>query len=90
MPRVWNKRDQSVPADAVYVGRPTKWGNPFVLGKDGTREEVIRKYKAWLVSAAAPELLNEIVSELRGKDLVCWCAPLLCHADVLLKLANPE
>lgn len=83
MPRVWNKRDPNVPADAVYVGRPSKWGNPYVIGRDGTREEVIRKFRDHRAG-----LLG--VSELRGKHLVCWCAPKPCHADVLLELANSD
>jgi hypothetical protein len=68
----------------VYVGRPSKWGNPFVIGRDGTRDEVIAKYRAWIVDQPA---LLAALHELRGKDLVCWCAPERCHADVLLKLA---
>lgn len=83
MPRVWNKRDPNVPGDAVYVGRPTKWGNPFVIGKDGSREVVIAKYATYIVGRYTHKL-----HELRGKDLVCWCHPLPCHADVLLDLAN--
>lgn len=91
MPQVLNRKD--IPnselrrPDLVYVGRPTKWGNPFVVGKDGTREEVIAKYRAWLRNHPDLTLLL-IVKELRGKDLACWCAPEACHADVLLKLAN--
>ena len=80
--RVWNKREKGIPANAVYVGRPTKWGNRYVIGRDGTREEVIRKYEQWLAKSGLD------VTELRGKDLVCWCKPLACHADVLMKLAN--
>ena len=81
--RVWNKREKGVPANAVYVGRPTKWGNPYVIGRDGTRDEVIKKYEQWLRSKSGLD-----VTELRGKDLVCWCKPKACHADVLMKLAN--
>ena len=80
--KVWNKNDPRVPVDAEYVGRPTKWGNPFVIGKDGTRDMVIAAYRVWLESSGLD------VEELRGKDLVCWCAPERCHADVLLILAN--
>ncbi|MBB6469416.1 hypothetical protein HNQ96_005306 [Aminobacter lissarensis] len=69
----------------VYVGRPSKWGNPFVIGRDGSRAEVIAKYRAWLSSQ--PELLDAL-DELRGRDLVCWCAPHACHGDVLIELAN--
>jgi len=69
----------------VYIGRPSKWGNPFVIGKDGTRDEVIEKYRQWLLSN--PELLEE-VKELKGKILGCWCSPKKCHGDVLAELAN--
>lgn len=70
---------------ASISGGPSKWGNPFVIGRDGSREEVIEKYRAWLVSQ--PELLHAL-DELRGRDLVRWCAPLACHGDVLIELAN--
>ncbi|RWM69206.1 MULTISPECIES: DUF4326 domain-containing protein [Mesorhizobium] len=69
----------------VYIGRPSKWGNPFIIGRDGSREEVIEKYRAWF--ASQPELLDAL-DELRGRDLVCWCAPLACHGDVLVEFAN--
>jgi len=72
-------------ATQVYIGRPNKWGNPFVIGRDGSRAEVIAKYRAWIV--AQPELMGAL-DELRGRDLVCWCAPLACHGDVLRELAN--
>jgi hypothetical protein len=71
--------------DCVYVGRPSKWGNPFVIGRDGSRDEVIAKYRAWIVQQPA---LMTALHELRGKGLVCWCAPERCHADVLIELAN--
>jgi hypothetical protein len=85
MPQVLNKRTGE-PAGSVYVGRPTIWGNPFTIGKDGTRAEVVLKYSAWLNER--PELKAKARAELRGKDLVCWCAPALCHAQVLLSVAN--
>jgi hypothetical protein len=72
----------------VYVGRPSKWGNPFIIGRDGTREEVVAKYRAWIVRQ--PALMAALHDELRGKDLVCWCAPERCHAEVLIELANAE
>lgn len=68
----------------VYIGRPSKWGNPFEIGKDGTREEVIAKYRAWIVQQ--PHLIAAL-PELRGKTLGCWCAPKACHGDVLAALA---
>ena len=72
-------------ADRVYVGRPSKWGNPFIIGGDGTRDEVIAKYRAWVVQQ---QPLMAALHELRGKNLVCWCAPERCHAEVLIELAN--
>lgn len=74
----------------IYIGRPGKgqqsiWGNPFVLGKDGTREEVIAKYRAYILSR--PDLLAQLPS-LRGKRLGCFCAPRSCHGDVLVELLN--
>ena len=86
-PRVWNKRDPNVPKDAVYVGRPTKWGNPFVMdGDEDTRDFVIDQYALRL--GMRPDLREAAKKELRGKHLVCYCAPLPCHADILLRLAN--
>lgn len=72
----------------VYVGRPSKWGNPFKAGRDGTREEVISKYESYI--RAKPELVAAAKRELKGKVLGCWCAPLACHADVLARIANEE
>lgn len=87
MPRVLNKyKDSPLPENAVYIGRPSIWGNPFVIGKDGTREEVIEKYSKWLQSN--PKMLDAVQRNLAGKDLVCFCAPHACHGDVLLHWAN--
>jgi hypothetical protein len=69
----------------VYIGRGSKWGNPFRIGKDGTRADVIRKYEVWLQEQ--PELLAAL-PELKGKTLGCFCAPKPCHGDILARLAN--
>lgn len=69
----------------LYIGRPSKWGNPFIIGKDGTRKEVIDKYRAWILDQ--PDLMNSL-PELEGKVLGCWCKPNSCHGDVLADLAN--
>ena len=92
MPRVLNKRKggDRIPAGAILVDRTTKWGNPYRVGKDGTREQVIHLYELTLIASHVD------LSELRGKDLVCWCHswngqgpnPQYCHADILLELAN--
>ena len=86
MPAVLNKRDAQDKEPSTYIGRPSIWGNPFVIGRDGTRRDVIAKYEAWLT--AQPDLMARLPS-LAGRNLVCWCAPLGCHGDVLLRLANP-
>lgn len=72
----------------VYIGRPGPWGNPFVIGPDGTREEVIEKYRAWLL--AQPELIEKARAELAGKILGCFCAPLACHGNVLIEVIANE
>ena len=84
MPKVYNRRDKEIPKDAVYVGRPTKWGNPFKIGTSIGREEVVKLYAEKLSELDK----QNIIRELRGKDLICWCAPEACHADVLLEIAN--
>jgi hypothetical protein len=65
--------------------KSSRWGNPFVIGRDGTRAEVIRKYKAWVVRQ--PELMASL-HELKGKRLGCWCGGKACHGDVLVELAD--
>jgi hypothetical protein len=69
----------------VYIGRPSKWGNPFAIGRDGSRDEVVEKYEAWVKTQ--PDLMGSL-HELKGKILGCWCHPKACHGDVLSKLAN--
>lgn len=69
----------------VYIGRPSKWGNPFKIGPDGTRTEVIEKYKKWFWQQ--PDLVKAI-PELQGKILGCWCKPHACHGDFLAEIAN--
>lgn len=70
----------------VYIGRPSRWGNPYRAGRDGSRDEVIRKFELYLLET--PDLLSAVQSDLRGKVLGCWCAPKRCHGDVLAAYAN--
>ena len=88
MPKVLNKHKDGTPEGSVYIGRPSQWGNPFVIGKDGTREEVIAKYRKWFLSK--PQLVESARVQLAGKALVCFCAPQACHGDVLLEVANAK
>lgn len=69
----------------VYIGRPSKWGNPFVIGLDGSRADVIKKYRHWVLYQ--PRLMAAL-PELKDKVLGCFCHPLHCHGDVLAELVN--
>ncbi len=82
----------------VYIGRPSKWGNPFthlkeIAERDGlilvpTRLEAVRRYEAWLQTQ--PGLLADIRAELKDKRLGCWCVPKSCHGSILARLADEE
>lgn len=67
----------------IYIGRPSKWGNPFKIGRDGTRSEVIEKYRDW---AAHNHTICESLYEIKGKTLACYCKPQACHGDVLVEM----
>ncbi len=69
----------------VYIGRPSKWGNPFKVGTPGARDECITLYEQWILTQ--PQLLAAL-PELHGKRIACHCAPQPCHGDVLARLAN--
>lgn len=86
--RIQRKRTKGwrMPEGAVYVGRPTKWGNPFPVEEYG-RQLSVDNFRRRMDGMRAIGALN--LSELRGKDLACWCAlDQPCHADVLLEIAN--
>jgi hypothetical protein len=78
----------------VFIGRPSKWGNPFSIGMDGNRQEVLEMYERWLngeIEAPkhhhwyVPPTKEEILT-LKGKILGCFCKPKACHGDILLKI----
>lgn len=81
----WVVHFNKEPCD-IYVGRPSIYGNPYHIGIDGTREEVIRRHEVYVFSR--PELIKKIRQELPGKILGCYCFPLLCHAELLVRIAN--
>lgn len=92
-PQLYNKHHGKVPPRAIYIGRPSKWGNPFshlantlAQFKVASRDEAVEKYEGWLM--LQQELLEALPRELRGMDLVCWCVPAQCHGTILLRLAN--
>lgn len=74
----------------VYIGRGSEWGNPFVIGKHGNRAEVIEQYRLQLIDKVRSDysgMVNKLAS-LHGKTLACYCAPLPCHGDVLVKASK--
>lgn len=117
-----------MPPDAIYVGRPSRWGNPFVLhdyrgafravlyfgergDRAGRRAAAVKMYRLVLTGERIPKPVDDrdemarlfmtvtippdfptpadVIRELRGKNLACWCRPgEPCHADVLLEIAN--
>jgi hypothetical protein len=94
MSRVANLRHEPL-ADAVYVGRAvpgrglaaSPFANPYHVGQDGSRADVIELYRKWLLRR--PELLSRL-RELRGRRLACWCKPEPCHADALAELVDAD
>ena len=79
-------KDWRKPAGAVVVSRPSRWGNPYLVAEHG-RSQAVALYRQHL--AEHPELVDAARRELAGRDLACWCKPgELCHADVLLEVAN--
>ena len=80
----------------IYIGRPSKWGNPYSHIPDGktlakymvgSREDAIKMYKEWITNGDGKHLLNDL-PELKGKVLGCWCKPKSCHGDILVELVN--
>ena len=82
MTEVVNARDSDYD---VLIARPSKWGNPFRIGRDGNRDQVIKMYEVHI--RRRPDLIAAL-PELAGKRLGCYCKPLPCHGDVLLKLLS--
>lgn len=91
--RIQRKRIRGwrMPAGAIYVGRPSKWGNPYRPNEMDEPTPDRRKNAVLAFEISVLERHADIKRELRGKDLACWC-PLdqPCHADILLEIANEE
>lgn len=80
----------------VYIGRPSKWGNPFshkeetlAKFKVNSRDEAVEAYRKWITEGDGKHLLNDL-HELDGKILGCWCKPKACHGDVLIELIEKQ
>jgi len=76
-------RAAAVRAGDVYIGRPGPFGNPFAIGRDGDRSEVIAKFERWIASRPA---VVEQLKALKPERLVCFCSPMACHGDVYKRL----
>lgn len=103
--RLSRARGFRLPENAIVVARPSRWGNPFVVGTDGTRLQCGAKFallaEGFISPGSGPETdvqlalwkrIRRSVADLAGHDLACWCAldGGACHGDVLLLLANPD
>lgn len=98
--RIQRKRTKGwrMPENCVYVGRPTKWGNPFPINPSFgiDLKTSMTAYRQWMLKCiraynpnCAPQYHGLNIEELRGKDLACWCSlDQECHADILIELAN--
>lgn len=84
---VLNKHKHGIPPGAVYIGRGSMWGNPFVMGRHGDRNAVCDQYEEYLKQSICVDVSLEQLAGLHGKDLVCFCAPLRCHGDTLQRAA---
>jgi hypothetical protein len=85
-PRILNANIDDIPPGAVWVDRNSRFGNPFRIGPDGDFEQVKKLYIQYLLDN--PQLVEDIKTTLRGKDLVCWCHPAPCHAEILIRLSG--
>ena len=85
---VFNKRDGVPTVPHVLVDRSTVWGNPYRMTMEDDRDGVCEAFEYYAIQRA--ELQSDWLVPLRGKNLLCWCAPKRCHADTLLRLANKE
>lgn len=86
---VVNKRTHKPTTRDLYIGRPSILGNPFVIGKDGTREDVINKYEDYARERIKTDnMFKQAIINSVGRALVCWCSPERCHGDVIEMIAK--
>ena len=83
--KIVNKRAESYD---VYIGRGSIFGNPYEIGRDGTRVEVIARYKTWFDFCIKDGTFRDAVLSLKGKTLGCFCKPSACHGDIIVEWLN--
>lgn len=88
MTKVIHWDEQRWNPNEVTIDRGTKWGNPYRIGKDGDRAEVIKKFKKYFHENK--QLQEDAKRELKDKVLVCWCHPLPCHGHILAEFVNAQ
>jgi len=70
----------------IYIGRPSIFGNPYTIGRDGDRNEVVKQYKIYFYDRIEKDKdFKESISWLKGKKIGCYCYPLPCHGDIIVK-----
>jgi len=86
---ILNLHTDEIPADTIYIGRGSRWGNPFVIGVDGNRDQVCEKHEEWVVDRILDGSYQpEELAKLHEKHLLCYCAPERCHGETLKKYAE--
>ncbi|MFK7849634.1 MAG: DUF4326 domain-containing protein [Akkermansiaceae bacterium] len=85
------KKGSKLPENTVCVTRGTRWGNPFIEGEHGNREEVVKSFRRALYSGELKFNISDVRRELVGKNLACWCkVGTPCHAETLFEIANTK
>jgi len=70
----------------IWIDRKSVFGNPYHIGKDGTREECIEKYRAYFHRRLETDaIFASMIDKLRNCTLICWCKPQACHGDVIVE-----
>lgn len=88
MPLIYNKMLLPIEGDYRWVDRRSVFGNPFVIGVDGGRDEVCDKFEEWIKKPEQRALVERAKRELRGFNLLCWCWPARCHAETWMRIVN--
>ena len=74
----------------LYIGRGSKWGNPYKIDKDNSREDVLKKYRVYISNKIDENPVTYDLSELLGQILGCYCKPLDCHGDILIQIMEEK
>lgn len=87
--KILNKKTDTIPKTAIYIGRGSALGNPFPIGEAGIREEVIAKHESYLIKeieSKNPVILAKLLQLKEDSELVCYCSPAPCHGHTIERL----